>query len=49
MTLSYILSQFLKPEVGMFKVFIDLSLSLSVMSQPEKAGRGKYFACNSKE
>jgi len=49
MSLSYILSQFLKPEVGMFKVFIDLFSSLSVISQPEKAGSGKYFACNSKE
>lgn len=40
----------LEPEARTFKVFTSLSFSLSVMSQPEKAGSGKhFFACNSKE
>lgn len=40
----------LEPEAKTFKLFTSLSYSLSVMSQPEKAGSGKYFsACNSRE
>lgn len=47
--LSYPL-QVSKPEIRTLKVSINLSLSLSMMTQPEKAGSGKGFpVCNSRE